>query len=147
MAKISNDILPLQIKLIHIAKQQLGLSDQQYRDTLSGFINAAGQPCASCKELNSDQAEVLLTLFKKIGWKEKRYGKVKKYEQFNSREGKYATSGQMRKIDGMWFTSPSVREKNEKAMNNFIRRIAGVDHISFLLKKDVNKVIKAIEVL
>ena len=147
MVKSSNEISRTQITKIHIAKQQLGLADQQYRDTLSGFINAAGQPCSSCKELSYDQAEVLLTLFKKIGWKERQNGKEKKYEEFNGREGNYATPGQMRKIDGLWFNSPNVREKNETSMNNFIRHIAHVDHISFLLKKDVNKVIKAIEEL
>lgn len=143
MAKISNDILPLQIKLIHIAKQQLGLSDQQYRDTLSGFISATGQPCSSCKELNSDQAEVLLTLFKKIGWKEKRNGKVKKYEEFNGRPGKFASPAQMRKIEALWMNYS--REKTIESMNHFIKRIVGKDHISFLTNYDVHKVIKAIE--
>lgn len=145
MAKSSNEISRTQITKIHIAKQQLGLNDQQYRDTLSGFINAAGQPCSSCKELSYDQAEVLLTLFKKIGWKEKQNGKVKKYEEFNGRTGKFASPAQMRKIEALWMLSS--REKTIESMNRFIKRISGKDDISFLTNYDAHKVIKAIEAL
>jgi hypothetical protein len=40
-----------------------------------------------------------------------------------------------------------VREKTEKALNRFIKRIAGVDHISFVLEADVKKIIRAIKSL
>ena len=145
MANNLMEISRAQITKIHIAKQQLGLNDQQYRDTLSGFINAAGQPSSSCKELSYDQAEVLLTLFKKIGWKEKQNGKVKKYEEFNGRSGKFASPAQMRKIEALWMSSS--REKTIESMNHFIKRICGKDDISFLTNFDAHKVIKAIEAL
>ncbi len=147
MTDRSNDITPLQVKKIHIAKSQLSLSEQQYRDTLSGFKNAAGEPSSSCKELNYDQAEVLLNTFKKLGWQEKHSGKPLKYERYAGRDAKFATPKQMRSIDALWFTSINVREKTEEAMNNFIHRIAGVSHISFLLASDVHKMRKAIQKL
>lgn len=133
-----------QITRIHIAKQQIGMADQQYRDTLSSFVDQSGQSCSSSKQLNSEQADVLLGIFKKLGFKEKHSGKQKKYEEYSSRDSKYATPAQMRKIDGLWFTSPNVKEKSEKSLNNFINHVARVNHISFLLKKDVSKVINAI---
>lgn len=140
-----SEISRTQITKIHIAKQQLKLTDQQYRDTLSGFINAFGQPCSSCKELNSDQADVLLNIFIKMGWKQKQNGKVKKYEEFAGRSGKFASPAQMRKIEALWMSN--AREKTIEAMNHFIKRITGKDHISFLTQFDAHKVIKAVEQL
>lgn len=141
------DIKPVQITKIHIAKQQLNLTDENYRDILSNFINAKGEKCSSSKELNENQANILLNdIFKKkLGWKEQQKGKVLKYEEFNGRDAKFASAKQMRLIEGLWMQYS--REKTENSLNNFIKRIADVDHFSFLLKKDVQKIIKAIKQL
>lgn len=121
------------------------MTEQQYRDTLSGFINALGQPCCSCKEFNYDQAEALLHIFVKLGWKQKQNGRVKKYEEFASRSGKFCSPAQMRKIEALWMSN--AREKNTDALNHFIKRITGVDHITFLSSRNAHKIIKAIESL
>lgn len=60
---ISND---LKAK-IHIAKQQLGLSDGIYRDILFSLFKAE-----SCLELTPRQADQLLKHFKSLGWRQKR---------------------------------------------------------------------------
>jgi hypothetical protein len=150
MSNAQQNIIPVsnaQKAKIHIAIQQLNISDQQYRDILSGFNNQDGKPCNSCTELNYDQAEALLRLFEKIGWKKQRKGQFLKYEIFANRDSKFATPKQMRGIDALWNTSPNVREKTDEAMNKFIKRITGVDHISFLLAADVHKIIRAIKQL
>ncbi|MBI1936693.1 MAG: regulatory protein GemA [Ignavibacteriales bacterium] len=147
MNNVSADISRSQITKIHIAKSELGLTDQQYRDTLSGFVSKFGQPCSSCKELNTKQADALLNIFKRLGWKEKRRGKILKYEEFANRDSNFADPKQMRRIDALWHTSHKVRERTDEAMNRFIKRIVGVDHIGFVLKKDVHKIIKAIQQL
>ncbi|NMB81171.1 MAG: regulatory protein GemA [Ignavibacteria bacterium] len=150
MSDVQKNISPVsnvQKAKIHIAKSQLNLSDEQYRDILSGFNNRFGNPCNSCTELNFQQAEALLRLFEKLGWKKQRKGVHLKYEIFTNRDPKFATPRQMRSIDALWNSTPNVREKTEEAMNKFIKRITGVDHISFLLASDVHKVIKAIKQL
>ena len=142
------NILPIsnsQKSKIHIAKAQLKLDRQKYEDILSGFIDANGQPCSSCLQLNFEQAETLLHLFTKLGWQEKRKNVVLKYQEYANRDYKFAEPKHMRKIDALWHTSPSVREKTDKAMNNFIRSRHFANHISFLLRKDVHKVIFAIQ--
>ena len=133
---------------IHIAKSATGLSDSNYRAILSGFNNKDGVPCSSCSEFTYNQAEVLLNIFKdKLGFKEKRKYKDSKYAQYAGRESKFASVAQLELIDYKWFSNLNVKEKTDEAMNHFIKRIAGTDHISFLLKKDVSKVIKAISSL
>ena len=141
--KPSANISPLQIKKIHIAKSQLGLSDQEYRDILSGFNNNQQVPCKTCKELNFNQAEALLNIFIRLGFKQTQNGKIKKYEEFAGRSGKFASPAQMRMIEGLWMTNS--REKTEESMNRFIKRISGKDKIEFITGADAHKIINAIE--
>jgi len=150
MTTIQRNIEPInkyQIAKIHIAANQLNLTRQQYEDILSGFIKEDGTPCNSSKELNHEQAEALLRIFRKLGWKESRHGKILKYEEYSNRDKKFAEPRQLRLIDALWRTSPKVRYKTDEALNHFIKRIVGVDHIGFVLKKDVQKIIKAIQEL
>lgn len=138
-------IHPAQIKKIHIAQKELGIKDDHYRTILSSFNNQVGTPAKSCKELNYEQAEILLKTFKRMGWKEKRNGQIPKYEEYYNREFKFASPAQMRKIEGLWMKCST--RKTVDAMNRFINRITGKSHITFLLKKDVSTIIKAIESL
>lgn len=145
MDKFKN-ILPVQIQKIHIAKQQLKLTDDEYRETLSAFNNAFGHPCKSSKQLTEDQANALLNIFRdKLGWKEKRNYKNGKYQNYAGRDKKYPSVGQLEKIDATWYNNPAVKSKTDEALNNFIFRILKVNHISFVLKRDVNRLLKAIE--
>lgn len=143
---MSNGILPIQIKKIHIAIKDLSIKDKEYRDILSGFKNAKNEPCSSCKEFTEKQANVLLDLFKKkLGWQQKRKGKPLKYEGYAGRDSKFASPAQMRKIEAEWMKYS--REKSEVSMNNFIFRIVKVNDIKWVLKKDVKGLLKAIESL
>lgn len=150
MTKQKN-IAPWQIKLIHVAANELGLIDKDahargeedpYRQILSGFKTAAGDKAGSCKDLNYEQADILLGTFKRLGFKIKRKGKTLKYEEFANREYKYASPKMMRKIDALWHTKS--REKTDESMNKFILRLTGKNHITFLTRADASKVINAI---
>ena len=132
-----------QIVKIHVAKSQIGLSDENYRGILSGFVTSSGKPAESCKQLNYDQAEVLLNKFVELGFKQKRSGKPLKYEDLANRDYKFASPKQLRMLEAMWMDN--AREKNESAFTKFINRISGKNHISFILKTDVQKIKKAIE--
>lgn len=65
---ISND---LKAK-IHIAKQQLKLSDEIYRDILFSLFKVE-----SCVDLTSRQADQLLKHFKTLGWRQKKRKKAR----------------------------------------------------------------------
>ena len=130
-----------QISLIHVAKNQLGISDENYRQILSGFVLANGSKATSSKELSYDQCEALIHIFKRLGFKTGRL----KYEEYENRQGGFATPGQMRKIEAVWMFHS--REKSIEAMNSFIRRIVGVSHLTFVKAADVSKILKAMESL
>lgn len=143
---MNNDINKIQIQKIHIAKSQLNISDEHYREMLSGFKNAEGRPCSSSKELTESQANVFLELLRtKLGWKAKRKNKNLKYEDLATRDPKFASPGQLRKIEALWQIHST--EKTEISLNHFISRILKVDLITSVLKQDVNRLLKAIQSL
>ncbi len=73
---------------IHIAKKELGLGDDSYRDIMARVCNAK----TSAKELNTNEADLLLTEFKRLGWKPK----TKKQHK------KKADNRQVRYIYALW---------------------------------------------
>ena len=62
---------PVQIKMIHVAVGQLGLSDDTYRDILHGHYKAE-----SCKDLSYTQASALIDHFKTLGFRIKTVGRA-----------------------------------------------------------------------
>jgi len=58
-----NKILPTQVKIIHIAKHQLGLEDSVYRDILAVQFGAS-----SCLDLTSGQAYALIEHLRSLGF-------------------------------------------------------------------------------
>lgn len=130
-----------QLAKIHIAKKDLGISDSAYRDLLSGW------GVSSSKELNENQAEEVIEALKKIGFvvKKSQKSKVKSQIQIvlpENRPDEFATQKQMNMLCGMW-TSYS-REKTEESFRKFVKNIAKVDLVEWLLKADVQKVRLAI---
>ncbi len=143
---MSNPITRMQITKIHIAKTQLNINDEHYREMLSGFKNASGDPCSSCKEFTESQANVFLQLLKtKLGWQEKKKNKILEFENLGTRDPKFASPAQLRKIKAYW--KNYSREKTDISLNHFISRILKVDMITAVLKQDVNRLLKAIQSL
>mgnify|MGYP001432794624 CR=1 FL=1 len=125
-----------QIRLIHTAKTKLGLSEDSYREMLSSFC------VSSSKDLTADDAKKLMKTFEGLGFKP--VLKEPKYNKLGKRDER-ATPKQLRKIEAMWKNSSRVRDKSDEALRRFIKRIAGVDRLEWLLINSVQKVIKAIE--
>ena len=138
----SKNIAPWQIRLIHVAKSKLGLDEPQYREMLSGFNNNYGEPCKSCKDMNFDQAAILLSIFNKIGFKSKNKNQFE--DKFNKeRPEDKATIRQLGLIMGFWVLHS--REKTLESLNKFCKRIIGIDNVEWLKRNDVNRLLKAIE--
>lgn len=125
-----------QIKLIHTAKNKLKLADDNYREILSSF------GVTTSKDLSSEDAKKVIKIFEQLGFKP--FIKEPKHNKLSGRPG-MATPKQLRKIEAMWKNSEVVKVKTDEALQKFIKRIAGVDHIGWLTNDKVRKVIKAIE--
>ena len=108
----------------------------------------------SSKDLNKNQADILIAGFKRqaiaLGkWQPRsKYAfKKTKFEDLSNRDRYAPTPKQLRMIDAMW-TDVSRQTNDIKradAFNKFLWRITGKSGIRFLVKSDIQKVVKALE--
>ena len=119
------------IQLIHIAKSQIGLSDEDYRAVLESTAKKT-----SCSQMTLFELNEVLKAMKKLGFK------VKKLETREEEIGWDASKAQMDYIKGMW--ERVARDKSDRALYKFIKRITGADHPRFMTAKDSQKVIIAL---
>jgi hypothetical protein len=122
------------IQLIHVGRNKLALSDDVYRALLLG---ASGKE--SCSAMTIPELDRALKTIKTAGFRVEKKMPLKK-EEIGS-----ANAEQLSYIKGMW--ELAARNKTEKALNAFIKRIAHVDNIRFLDVKGAQKVIVALRVM
>lgn len=119
---------------IHIAKKELGLTDQVYRDILMEQFRRD-----TAARLTPGQAFKLLQHFQRLGWKPKSQQRL---------PGMAAPpDGQSRKIQALWITlhqAGVIRDGRDQAMLAFVKRITGTDRLQWC---DVGQKARVIEAL
>ena len=121
------------IQLIHVAKSKLQMSDGDYRALLSGVGGKA-----SSAELTVAELEQVLRAMKSLGFT------VKKLPVTELDRG-LASDAQLAYIKGMW--ELVSREKTERSLNRFVRRITGAVHLRFLNVYSAQKVTLALRTM
>ena len=133
---------------IHVCLNELGWSEDRYRDTLFGAFGVSSKTMLSLEQLDEYiqllrlemvQAGVLDPSEVKWGWG------ARKYESLKGRPGDYATPRQLRKIEATW--REVARNPSDEALQAFIKRQAKVDHIVWLKKDHVEPVLVALEAM
>jgi len=120
---------------IHIAKKELGLTDQVYRDILQARFRKD-----SSAKLTSSQAFQLLNHFRSLGWKPKGTQKLPGMD--------IPADGQSQKILACWITlhkAGVVRDGSDKALLAFAKRMTGKDHLRWCDGQDKHKIIEALK--
>ncbi len=126
------------LAIIHLAKKQLGLDEEEYRAILSG----AG--VISAKDIASEaQFNVIMSAFSNLGFVSASRGSSVKYRKtaagthpgmISKRQEEY--------IRGLWVLAS--RAKDEKSLRRIIKRIGKTDDISFLPRRSASAVILAL---
>lgn len=126
------DIRKSLIAKIHVAKKQLALTDESYRDVLRRITGKDSSGSMTHQELDNVVKE-----FKRLGfdgtYKPKRAG-----------ERKLAGSPQAKKIRALWITLHqlgAVHNPSEEALSAYVKRICKVDDLHWINSKDANLVI------
>lgn len=129
---------------VHIAKKEMGLDDDTYRELLFTAFRVR-----SAKDLTDIQLTQLLDIFRECGWqqdKNKRYpdgfGR-KKYENLGKRKG-FASPKQLRLIEALWDRVSRAKDK-EAALRKFLENRFHVSHIKFLSDEKASRVIDALK--
>lgn len=137
--------------VIHIAKQQLGLSDEDYRAALAGHGGVS-----SSRDLNRAGFLRVMKHFEACGFASRK-GKggsrrtairgQKTEDRGQNRPG-MATVRQIKKIYALWWTLEGIWYKegmNHKALREFIKKQYRVAHENFLTFEMAHNCIEAIK--
>jgi phage gp16-like protein len=118
---------------LHIAKKQLGLDDDTWRDLLERETGKR-----SSKDMSDGERGRVLDVLKNQGFKSVSTGSRKRLD------GKYAPMLQALWIAG--YNLGLVRNKDDAALLAFIKRQTGIDHTRFLrYHDDASKAIEALK--
>lgn len=139
MGKSSNTdkLSQKQIALLHVAKRELGLSDERYRDILFRLC-----ACESSKFLDQDGFDLVMQCFSALGfkssWNEKNFG---------HRYG-MATPNQVRYIRKLWsaYRKPEI-EDGDASLNKWLSRYHHVSALRFVSEEMASKIIPALKAM
>lgn len=119
---------------IHIAKKELGLTDEAYRDLLRGQFKVD-----SAALLTPGKVARLLQHFQRLGWKPK-----------TQRSLAVPADGQSKKVQALWITlhqAGVVRDGSDQAMLNFVKRLTGRDRLQWCSTEQKSDVIQALKAM
>jgi phage gp16-like protein len=121
---------------IHIARKDLALDEDSYRDLLERMTGKR-----SAANLRQAQLHDLLDEFKRLGWK------AKKGQPKRAGKRKLAEGGQAAKIRALWMNLwhlAEIRDPSEDALAAFVKRTTGVEALQWIDAGQADKAIKAL---
>ena len=122
------------IVLIHIAKSQLNLDDDTYRHLLLTLTRKT-----STKDMTIWELEKVIDNLKSKGFKaknSKKFGKITATEPIH------------KKIRSLWLElaeAGAIKNRSEKAINSYVKRIVGVEVMDWLTPKQAMIVIESLK--
>ncbi len=128
-----------QYRQIHGLVRLLGMNDEAYRDMLRDRYGVE-----SSKQLSTQQRGSLIKSLR-----EQVHGKVQKFNELSGRAKHKASPAQLRAIEAMWaqVSRAETSEDRRKALNAFVKRLTGVEVVTWICKDDAKVLIKAIHAM
>ncbi|WP_225087463.1 gp16 family protein [Pectobacterium colocasium] len=124
------------IKLIHIAKRDLQLDDDTYRQLL---ITVTGK--SSTRDMVVPQLDTVLNAMKKRGFKIKAAKKASSTRPLDD-------SPQSRKIRSLWLEMADagiIRDRSEVALARWVKRETGIDSLQWLNSEQASAIIEKLK--
>lgn len=124
------------IKLIHVAKRELGMDEDTYRHMLRGMPSLYGKDSAATLTLS--QLQDVLDSMKKRGFKVRARPKSRTL----------ANDDQSKLIRHLWLnlhSAGAVRDNSEQALASYVKRIARVDDLHWLSTQQASQVIETLK--
>ena len=135
------------IRLIHVAKRELKLTDDAYRHALAEAANGK----ESSAKMNIKELEAVLELFKAAGFKRKLNNK----RRLSPPAGSRVRTAEVSVIRAVWttmFKQGFLRDGSETALNSYTKRMTvklnngiGVDEVQWLNEHLAYKVLEALK--
>lgn len=118
------------IRLVHVAKRDLGMADADYRQAVS---TASGGRAESSADLSIVELEKLISHLKRCGFKVRSKGKSKPAKPKPSRP--LAGDPESRKIRALWLMLHelgAVQNPSEEALAAYVKRVTRVDALQWI---------------
>jgi len=133
--------------IIHVAKNQLGLDEDDYREIL---YSATKGKCTSAAQIETEgQFKAVMQLFEKLGFKNDLDQPEDDHYDHATNPGRrgraMASPEQLNKICVMWQFVTRDQVHWEDALHAFLKKRFKVDHRRFLKRKKAQYVIEAIK--
>lgn len=122
------------LQRIHIAKRDLALSDETYRQLVKRITG-----CDSAGDLDGGQRRKLLAELHRLGWRPARAYRVRPSDR---------AATQADKIRALWIElgkATDLRDPTERGLGRFCRRVTGKQRPEWLRPSDANSVIEALK--
>jgi phage gp16-like protein len=129
------DVRRRELAQIHIAKAQLGMDDDAYREILWAVCRVK-----SSAELDWAGRKRLLEHLKACGFKSR--------PPKSAGQDRLGDSSQAKLIRSLWLelhAAGTVRDPSEKALAAWVKRMTGVDAVRWLKPAQLNQVIEALK--
>lgn len=131
------------ITLLHVAKGDLRMSDEDYRAAIRG---ASGGAKESSKDLTVSELEAALAHFKRCGFKVRTKGPAKRRPKKPSRP--LADDGMSKKIRALWLMLAelgAVKIPSEEALTSYVKRVTRVDALQWLTGDQAETVVETLK--
>lgn len=125
----NDNISKKQIRLIHVAKRELGLSDDEYRDLLYAVTGKR-----SSKDLTAAEAKEVVATLERLGFK-----------PLGPRPAGRPTEAQVAFIKNLW--REAARQPSESYLGVWLLRGYGVNRPEELTFDDASRVIEALKAM
>lgn len=138
MASPNSDQRARLIKLIHVARRELGMQDDDYRAMLANIPQLEG--ATSSAKLPIPKLKVVLESLKAKGFKVA--------PKSNKPPRKLADDPQSKLIRHLWLslhTAGKVRDPSEQALAKYVARLVKVDQLQWLDGKQAATVIESLK--
>lgn len=139
MAKAKDDPRRLRlIKLIHVARRELGMQEEDYRMMLTNMPGLEG--ATSVAKLSVPKLHLVLEQLKAKGFKV--------VPKAGKQTRKLADDGQSKLIRHLWLslhTAGAVRDPSEKALAAYVCRIAKIEAMQWLNSDEASLVIETLK--
>lgn len=139
MAKAKDDAKRLRlIKLIHVARRELGMQEEDYRMMLANMPSLEG--ATSVAKLSVPKLHLVLEQLKAKGFKV--------VPKAGKQTRKLADDGQSKLIRHLWLslhTAGAVRDPSEKALAAYVCRIAKIEAMQWLNSDEASLVIETLK--
>ncbi len=129
------------IAQVHIAKNQLGLDDDIYRDAL--YLATKKRSCADMSIIELHKA---VSHFENLGFNPKKNAKGKRYYSPKSRDQEFKNMAD--KARALWIDGAKesyIKDGSEQALGKFCYRMTGKYSIDWCSSDETHRVIEAIK--